>query len=160
MSFNFVEFFDYKSESFKKVFTEYYAYEGITLKPDTTVFDEITNSALSGNTKTYALVENGNVEAFIMFQILKLKTENNFFKHKILHIEELYVTEQKRNQKIATKLISKVEEFAKSKNVNIILLTAREEVFKFYEKLGYAKNNAYECGNKLQCFTKELFKGN
>lgn len=156
MDFNFVDFNNYKSDAFKKVFTEYYAFEGITLKPDTAVFDEITNSANNGETKTFALIQNENIVAFIMFQILKLKTENKFFKHKVLHIEELYVIEEKRNQKIATALINKAEQFAKTQNVGLVLLTARPQVFEFYEKLGYRKNNAYECGNKLQCFTKEL----
>lgn len=156
MDFNFVNYQDYKSEQFKKVFTEYYKHEGVTLKPDTTVFDEIEQSAQQGKTLTYAVMEQDNIVAFIMFQVLTLKSDNKFVKQKLGHIEELYVVKQKRNQKIATQLLVEVEKYFKSQNIDIIFLTAEPHVFEFYRKLGFKHNNTYNCANNLQCLTKDI----
>ncbi len=152
----FVKYTNYKSDEFKKVFTEYYKYEGITLRPDTTVFDEIEASANNNETFTYALIVNNEIKAFIMYQILELKTPNKFVSHRVGHIEELYVVEDYRNKHIATSLIKQVELDVKQNNVNLMFLTAEPKVFKVYEKLGYTLNSNYTCLNKLQCLTKQI----
>ena len=156
MEIKFEFFNNYKNEKFKKVFSEYYNYLGITLRPDTTIFDQMTISANNGQTKTVVLQEDNKIVAFVMFQILNLTNDNQFFKHSVGHIQELYVVESKRHQKIATNLLKFVEEYIKNNNVSKLLLTARPNVYEFYINLGFELDDNYKCANNLQCLTKQI----
>ena len=152
----FVEINNFKSKTFEKVFREYYLEEGITLKENTIVFDEIQKSHDAGKTKCISLMENEEIIGFIMFKIMELSNDNGFIKEYIGHIEELYVIDKKRKQGLGKSLILKVEGYMVENNVKKLFLTAREHMYDFYIKLGYYIDESYECANKLKCLVKSL----
>jgi len=149
-------FNDFKSEKFKKVFTEYFFEEGITLKENTTVFDEIQNNANEGKTKAYVIENNDRIIAFIMYRVYNIKSNNKFLTHTFGYIEELYVVPEERNKKLASMLINRVESEFKANNIYKIALTSEPEVYDFYKKLGYNIDNSYSSANNLKCFVKDI----
>lgn len=153
---DFIEFNEFKSENFEIIFRKYYLEEGIKLKKDTIVFDEIQKSSDEGKTRCFCVVENDNIIGFIMYKIMELANENKFIKHYVGHIEELYVVKEKRKQGLGKSLLVKVEEYMKENNVKKLFLTAREHMYDFYKKLGYFIDESYVCANKLKCFFKSL----
>ncbi len=147
---------DFKSEEFKKIFTEYYLGEGITLNKDTKVFDEIENSSKKAGTKCVVCKIKDKLVGFILFRIVKMRDEKKFFKYNFGYIEELYVLESERNKHIATKLIEQFENYLKQNNIKTIILTAEEKVYDFYIKKGFEEDNSMTCANELKCFIKTI----
>ena len=149
-------FYNFKSEEFRKIFTTYYLSEGITLTKDTKVFDEIENSSKKLVTKCIVYKNENRIAGFILFRIVKLCDEKNFFKSKFGYIEELFVTEYERNKNVATKLIKEVENYLKINNVDTLILTADKKVYDFYIKKGFEESNSISTKNKLKCFIKKI----
>ena len=156
MEMNIIDFSDFKSEKFEKIFREYYLEEGIKLREDTIVFNEIQKSSDEGKTKCFCFVENEEIKAFVMYKIMELANENGFIKHYVGHIEELYVVSEKRMQGIAKMLLNKVEEYMREKDVKKLFLTSREHMYDFYKKMEFYIDESYICANKLKCLFKSL----
>ena len=152
----FKQFDDFRSEEFKKIFTEYYLGEGITLTEDTKVFDEIENSSKKYGTKCIVYKNADKIAGFILFRIVKLRDEKKFFKYNFGYIEELYVTENERNKHVATKLIEQCENYLRQNKIKTIVLTADEKAYDFYIRKGFEEDDIISCENKLKCFKKKL----
>lgn len=153
---SFEYFNDFKSDEFKKIFTEYYLGEGIILSEQTKVFDEIENSSKKHGTKCIVCKKSNKISGFILFRIVKLCDEKHFFKYNFGYIEELYVAENARNQHVATRLLEQFENYLKQNGIKTILLTAEEKVYAFYKKQGFEEDNSMSCANKLKCFIKRI----
>lgn len=153
---SFEYFCDFKSEEFKEIFTDYYLSEGITLKENTKVFDEIENSSKNFGTKCVVYRKANKIAGFILFRIIKLRDEKKFFKYNFGYIEELYVVENERNKHVATKLIEQFEIYLNQNKIRTIVLTADEKVYDFYKKKGFKEDNSLTCENKLKCFIKRI----
>lgn len=147
---------DFKSEEFKKIFTEYYLGEGITLSEHTSVFDEIENSSKKHGTKCIVYKKSDKLAGFILFRVIKLRDETKFFKYSFGYIEELYVIESERNRHIATKLMDLFEDYLKQEHIKRIVLTADENIYDFYINKGFEVDDSMSCVNKQKCFTKKI----
>lgn len=151
-----VQFSDFKSEQFQEIFREYYLEEGIVLRENTMVFEEIQKSADKGNTKCFILLESEKIIGFIMFKTIQLNNDNGFIKQNIGHIEEVFIDKNNRKKGYGKLLLLRVEEYFKNINIKKIFLTARTQVHSYYCNLGYFVDDSYICANNLKCYFKSL----
>lgn len=147
-----------KNEEFEKIFRDYYKEDGIELKPDTKVFDEIQRSLDKDYCKVLALRNDGKLIAFIMYEIVKLSTEDKFFKQKLGFVREIYVLPSERNKGFSKVLMQNVENYFIEHGIKRSILNAHENMYEFYFKQGYYIDETYKCGNELKCLFKDLKK--
>lgn len=151
-----VKLINVKDEEFEKIFRDYYKEDGIELRPDTTVFDEIQKGLEEHGNKILTIRKDGKLIAFIMYQIVKLSTDNNFFKQKLGFIRELYVIPSERGKGYSKILTQNVEEYFIEHEIQRTILNAHENMYDFYFKQGYYIDETYKCGNELKCLFKNL----
>ena len=145
-----------KTEEFEKVFREYFIEEGINLRPDTTVFDEMQKGIEEHGVKILTIRKDDKLIAFIMYQIIKMTALDEFFKQKLGFIREFYVIPSERGNGYSKVLTQNVEEYFKRHEVDRIILNAEEEVYEFYFKQGYYIDETYKSANNLRCLFKDL----
>lgn len=151
---NIVEIKDFKESSFKNAFRTYFKEIGIELKEDTDVFDLITKSKEEEGMRCCCVEADGEVIAFIMFQIENMKSR--FFTEDLGFIREFWVKEERRRKKIGSKLMEYcINEFKKF-GIKKLILTYEEEALLFYEKQGFALDLSYMAKNKMQCVVKNI----
>lgn len=101
-------------------------------------FDNVYKEGLKDQSTIYLVYRDEKIEGFLSFKI-----------HHYLHhdfdtgeIVELVVLPEKRNLQIGKKLIEKIEEIARERNLEQIELstsTYRKDAHRFYERQGYEK---------------------
>lgn len=101
-------------------------------------FGQVYKEGLKDPSTIYLVYRNEKIEGFLSFKI-----------HHYLHhdfdtgeIVELVVLPQKRNLQIGKKLIERIEEIARERNLEQIELstsTYRKDAHRFYERQGYEK---------------------
>lgn len=68
---------------------------------------------------------------------------NGMIIYEVLYIDQLWVDEKLRNQKIGTFLMKKAEQFAKESSCSMVtLITMDFEALPFYKKLGYEADHS------------------
>lgn len=145
-----------KDEEFKKVFREYFACVGINLKSDTLIFDEIQKDIDENGVKILTIRKADKLIAFIIYQEIKMKGLDGFFKQKLGFIREFYVMLSERGNGYSKLLSQRVEDEFKKHNIKKVILNAHEDMYDFYFKQGYYIDDTFTCANELKCLFKEL----
>ncbi len=147
---------DLNDLQFQMAFHKYFAEYGITLKPDTDVFDELIKAEKTEGLQSIGLMHSKELLGFVLYQIETFESNSSFFKQKVGYIREIWVNKDYRGQKLGTKLMEEV--YTRLRNVGVckVLLTYDEDAIGFYEKLGYEYDDSYEAKNKLKCIVKVL----
>ena len=107
-------------------------------KDDLTITKWYSELYLDDSKMLFVYKENNRILGYIYAKINELD-ESNILKEEIL-IDALYILEEERNKGIATKLIEKIKNIAKEKDIKIITINVLNKnvvAKKLYEKLEF-----------------------
>lgn len=94
---------------FQRIFRAYFAEIGITLREDTTLWDEIKKSADEEGMVCLAAQEDGALVGFIMLQSEPMTSRSGFFSMFLGFIRELWVAPERRRSGLGRALIQQAE---------------------------------------------------
>ena len=149
-----LELTNFRDEQFKACFRAYFLEIGISLREDTDVFDEITESYKKENMRTFVIAAENGFAGFVMIQPECLK--GSFFEEKTGFIRELWVAPGSRYLGYGEKLVQKAEEVFKAQGIMKLILTYEEDALRFYKKQGFQPDRTYRAKNNGNIAVKYL----
>lgn len=141
---------------FQRIFRAYFAEIGITLREDTTLWDEIKKSADEEGMVCLAAQEDGEFVGFIMLQSEPMTSRSGFFSMFLGFIRELWVAPERRRSGLGRALIQQAEALLREQGALVLALTPSPAAERFYAALGFAENGGVRAKNGERVLCREI----